>query len=59
MPVVGATTIQPGAETTVSVTMSMSKGMDGPHLFRVTVPVVSQSGTRGELVLHVRANFQG
>lgn len=55
----GATTIQPGAETTVSVTMSMSKGMDGPHLFRVTVPVVSQSGTRGELVLHVRANFQG
>jgi len=32
--------------------------MDGPHLFRVTVPVQSADGTKSELTLLVRANFQ-
>lgn len=54
----GATTLQPGAETTVSVTMSMSAGMDGPHLFRITVPVRSASGNSGETELLIRADFR-
>lgn len=54
----GATTLQPGAETTVSLTMSMSAGMDGPHLFRITVPVRSQSGEVTETQLLIRADFR-
>ena len=54
----GATTIEPGKETTVSTSMMMHKGMDGPHLFRVTVPVQSADGTKAELKLLVRADFR-
>lgn len=35
--VVGATTINPGETTTLAVSMTMGKGMGGPHLFEVTV----------------------
>ena len=54
----GATTIEPGAESTVAVSMMMHKGMEGPHLFRVTVPVQNAAGEKGKLQLLVRANFQ-
>lgn len=33
----GATTINPGETTTLAVSMTMGKGMGGPHLFEVTV----------------------
>ncbi|MHB1390077.1 MAG: hypothetical protein ACYCXF_02435 [Thermoleophilia bacterium] len=33
----GATTIVPGGTTTLTVSMTMGKGMGGPHLFEVTV----------------------
>lgn len=52
----GATTIQPNQETTVSLSMIMHPGMEGPHLFRVTVPVVSEPGQ--ELEMYVAADFQ-
>ncbi len=54
----GATTIDPGAQTTVSLTMAMHKGMEGPHLFRVTVPVRQGSGSAANVVLFVRADFR-
>ncbi len=53
----GATTIQPGADTTVSLSMMMHPGMEGPHLFRVTVPVQGAVGS-GELQLYVKADFR-
>lgn len=53
----GATTIQPGGETTVSLTMMMHPGMEGPHLFHITVPVKDATGTAGNLELFVRAMF--
>ena len=31
-------TLNPGASTDVRFVTAMHKGMDGPHLFRVTVP---------------------
>jgi len=55
---VGTTTIEPGKETTVSTSMMMHSGMDGPHLFRVTVPIQNADGTKSELQLLVRANFR-
>jgi len=55
---VGATTIEPGKETTVTVSMMMHSGMDGPHLFRVTVPVQNADGTKADLQLLVRADFR-
>lgn len=54
----GSTTIDPGGETTVSVSMIMHTGMDGPHLFRITVPVKGAAGESGELQMLVRANFR-
>jgi len=35
---VGSTTVKPGEKTTLSFTTHMMKGMDGPHLFEITVP---------------------
>ena len=51
----GATTLQPNQETTVSLAMIMHAGMEGPHLFRVTVPVASEGA---ELEMYVAADFQ-
>jgi len=55
---VGATTIEPGGQTTVSVSMMMHKGMEGPHLFRITVPVQGPSGEKADLQLYVKADFR-
>ena len=35
----------------------MHPGMEGPHLFRVTVPVRGSDGAWSELELYVRAHF--
>ncbi len=53
----GATTIEAGGETIVSLSMMMHRGMEGPHLFRVTVPVLGSDGPQGDLELYVRAHF--
>ena len=57
-PVIGSTTIDPGGETTVFVSMNMDPGMEGPHLFRITVPVKGATGESGDLQMLVRAEFR-
>ena len=54
----GTTILQPGEETTVNLTMSMAAGMDGPHLFRITVPVRPQAGDSTQTELLIRADFR-
>ena len=56
-PIMGSLSIQPGSTTTIAVPMMMHKGMDGPHLFHVTVPVLAGSGGGEALHLYVRGNF--
>lgn len=55
----GATVVNPGDETTVLLDfpMGMHAGMDGPHLFRITVPVTGSDGETENLVLHFQADF--
>jgi hypothetical protein len=59
-PVVGATTIEPGEETTVDLIfeMGMHRGMGGEHLFRVGVPVSAEDGESGTISLYFQAAFQ-
>ncbi len=42
---------------TVSLSMMMYRGMEGPHLFRATLPVQSSDGAWTDLELYVRAHF--
>lgn len=53
----GSTTIDGAGETTLTYGMIMHPGMEGPHLFRVTVPVQGPDGVWSELHLYVRAHF--
>jgi hypothetical protein len=57
---VGSTTIEPGGESFVDfvLPMGMHQGMEGRHLFRITVPVQTATGGAAELKLYVRANFR-
>jgi len=57
---VRATTIAPGSETQVDfdIPMGMHEGMEGKHLFRITVPVRGASGETGDIQLYVRADFR-
>jgi hypothetical protein len=57
---VGSTTINPGDETTVDfdLAMGMHAGMEGPHLFRVTVPAKTASGQAGTIQLYIKADFE-
>lgn len=57
-PVMGSLSIQPGSTTTVAVPMMMHKGMDGPHLFHVTVPVQETGASAEALHLYVKADFR-
>ncbi len=56
----GATTIAPGEEVPVvlSLPMGMHAGMDGPHLFRITVPVRTAGGESGVVQLYFKALFK-
>jgi hypothetical protein len=58
-PILNATSIQPGEEVPLvfSLPMGMHKGMDGPHLFSVTVPV-QNAGEFGNVELFVKADFR-
>lgn len=50
----GATTLAPGARTTLQFPLQMHPGMDGDHLFRIAVPV---DGSDSPLVLSVAGDF--
>ncbi|GMV86191.1 MAG: hypothetical protein AMXMBFR80_20460 [Dehalococcoidia bacterium] len=56
----GATTIEPGSEVPVelSLPMGMHSGMDGPHLFRIAIPLQDQSGAAAELEVYFKAMFR-
>ncbi len=56
----GSTTIAPGQEIPVvlSLPMGMHSGMDGPHLFRVRVPLKSASGESGNMDVYFKALFK-
>ncbi|MBA4180591.1 MAG: hypothetical protein C0506_08395 [Anaerolinea sp.] len=60
MPVVGATTIAPGQEVPVvlSLPMGMHAGMDGPHVFRISVPVRNGAGESAVVRLYFKALFK-
>lgn len=55
-----STTIEPGkaAQVVLSLPMGMHTGMDGPHLFRIEVPVRSASGESGVLEMYFKGLFQ-
>lgn len=55
-----STTIEPGRESQVllSLPMGMHKGMEGPHVFRIKVPVRSAGGESGVLEMYFKALFQ-
>jgi len=57
---VGATTIEPGGEVPVvlSLPMGMHSGMDGPHLFRIVVPLRDAGGETGEVEVYFKALFK-
>jgi hypothetical protein len=38
--------------------MGMHEGMDGPHLFRIGVPLVGADGTTGEIDVYFKALFK-
>jgi len=59
-PILAATRIEPGAEVPLlfSLPMGMHAGMDGPHLFRVSVPVANESGETGKVEVYVKADFR-
>ena len=54
------TTIEPGQEVlvTLPLPMGMHAGMDGPHLFRIKVPVRSASGETDTLAVYFKALFK-
>ena len=54
-PVLGITTLAPGAETTLQFPTQMHPGMDGDHLFRIAVPVV---GTTDAVLVSVAGDFR-
>jgi hypothetical protein len=53
-PVLGTTTLAPGAETTLQFPTQMHPGMDGDHLFRLAVPV---SGATDPVIVSVAGDF--
>ena len=54
----GATTLQPGQSTSLSISMIMHPGMDGPHRFRLSLPVESPSAKAEVLSMTVSADFR-
>lgn len=51
----GATTLQPGETTNLTVSMHMGKGMGGAHLFEVTLNSNDPAPALNKVA--VRANF--
>lgn len=42
----------------LSLPMGMHAGMDGPHLFRIAVPLKDPSGATAELEVYFKAHFR-
>ena len=57
--VLGASTLAPGASTTLTFELSMHPGMDGWHDIAVHVPVRTSSGSSDTLDLDVTGDFRG
>ena len=57
-PQVSQQSVAPGQATTVSLSMQMHEGMDGPHLFHVVVPVRTAEG-EDALHLYFKGDFGG
>jgi len=57
---VSSTTIEPGQDVSVilPLAMGMHSGMDGPHLFRIDVPVRNANGESGTVQLYFKALFK-
>ena len=53
-PMLGTTTLAPGAETTLQFPTQMHPGMDGDHLFRLAVPI---GGATDPLTVSVAGDF--
>ena len=55
-----STTIEPGQDVSVilPLAMGMHSGMDGPHLFRIDVPVRNANGESGTVQLYFKALFK-
>lgn len=53
----GATTLDPGASTTMRFELSMHPGMDGPHDMTLHVPVAHADGTTDTLDVTVTGDF--
>lgn len=58
-PILSSNRVEPGQEVPLlfSLPMGMHKGMGGPHLFRLTVPVRSDTGETGSVEIYVKADF--
>ena len=54
----GTTTLQPGQFTSLSISMMMHPGMDGPHRFRISLPVDSPTASAEVLSMMVTADFR-
>ena len=56
----GSTTLAPGQETPLilDLPMGMHNGMEGPHLFRITVLARNSAGETGALQVYFKANFR-
>ena len=56
----GSTTIEPGQAVPVvlSLPMGMHAGMDGPHLFRINVPIRSATGESATVTVYFKALFK-
>ncbi len=59
-PVLKATQVTPGEEVPLvfSLPMGMHAGMDGAHLFRVSVQMGNEAGEKGIIQVYVKANFR-
>jgi hypothetical protein len=57
---VGSTTLAPGQETPLilDLPMGMHSGMEGQHLFRITVLAYNGGGESGALQVYFKANFR-
>lgn len=42
----------------LSLPMGMHSGMDGPHLFRIVVPLRGEGGETGEVEVYFKALFK-
>ncbi len=57
IPLPATASLEPGEELHIVMVLKMHAGMDGPHVFRIRLPVTGQGGEEQTLELHIRALF--